>query len=118
MGDGTKKPIQDIQPGDQVIATNPETGQQETKTVTHTHVHNDTVTDLVIDGETITTTEDHPFWSVTDHQYEPANQLAPGEQVLAANGHTMTVAREDFEAAVKRIGWLYDMPTGYRRPVA
>ena len=49
------------------------------------------VTDLVIDGETITTTEDHPFWSVTDNQYEPANQLAPGEQVLAASGHTMTV---------------------------
>lgn len=38
--------------------------------------------------------------------------------LLHANGHTMTVAREDFEAAVKRIGWLYDMPTGYRRPVA
>ncbi|MCM2401430.1 NlpC/P60 family protein [Rhizobium sp. S153] len=37
--------------------------------------------------------------------------------LLHANGHTMTVAREDFDAAVKRIGWLYDMPTGYRRPV-
>ncbi len=37
--------------------------------------------------------------------------------LLHANGHTMTVAREDFEAAVKRIGWLYDLPTGYRRPV-
>ncbi|MFA7414047.1 MAG: NlpC/P60 family protein [Rhizobium sp.] len=38
--------------------------------------------------------------------------------LLHANGHTMTVAREDFEAAVKRIGWLYELPTGYRRPVA
>lgn len=38
--------------------------------------------------------------------------------LLHANGHTMTVAREDFEVAVKRIGWLYEMPTGYRRPVA
>ncbi|MET0438698.1 MAG: NlpC/P60 family protein [Devosia sp.] len=35
--------------------------------------------------------------------------------LLHANGHTMTVSRENFEAAVKRIGWLYDQPTGYRR---
>ncbi|MEZ2130252.1 MULTISPECIES: NlpC/P60 family protein [unclassified Sinorhizobium] len=39
------------------------------------------------------------------------------ETIIHANGHTMTVARENFEAAVKRIGWLYDQPTGYRRPV-
>jgi len=36
--------------------------------------------------------------------------------MIHANGHTMTVARENFEEAVKRIGWLYEMPTGYRRP--
>lgn len=35
--------------------------------------------------------------------------------LLHANGHTMSVAREDFEAAVARIGWLYQQPTGYRR---
>lgn len=38
------------------------------------------------------------------------------ETLLHANGHTMTVARENFESAVARIGWLYEMPTGYRRP--
>lgn len=37
------------------------------------------------------------------------------ETLLHANGHTMTVARENFEAAIKRIGWLYEQPTGYRR---
>lgn len=36
--------------------------------------------------------------------------------LVHANGHTMTVARENFEEAVKRIGWLYEMPTAYRRP--
>ncbi|TCL72019.1 NlpC/P60 family protein [Rhizobium sp. BK251] len=36
--------------------------------------------------------------------------------ILHASGHTMSVARENFEAAVKRIGWLYAQPTGYRRP--
>lgn len=37
------------------------------------------------------------------------------ETLLHANGHTMTVAREDFVGAVRRIGWLYSQPTGFRR---
>ncbi len=52
------------------------------------------------------------FWKGHAGIMEDENTL------LHANGHTMTVAREDFEAAVRRIGWLYDMPTGYRRPTA
>ncbi len=36
--------------------------------------------------------------------------------LLHANGHTMNVARENLDAAVERIGWLYNRPTGYRRP--
>jgi hypothetical protein len=39
------------------------------------------------------------------------------ETIIHATGHTMTVVRENFEAAIKRIGWLYEQPTGYRRPV-
>lgn len=39
------------------------------------------------------------------------------ETIIHANGHTMTVARENFVAAVERIGWLYQQPTGYRRPI-
>jgi cell wall-associated NlpC family hydrolase len=37
------------------------------------------------------------------------------ETMIHANGHTMTVARENFDAAVERIGWLYERPTAYRR---
>lgn len=37
------------------------------------------------------------------------------ETLLHASGHTMSVAREGFEEAVKRIGWLYEQPAGYRR---
>lgn len=36
--------------------------------------------------------------------------------ILHANGHTMSVAREGLDAAIERIGWLYEQPTGYRRP--
>ncbi|MBW6423516.1 C40 family peptidase [Rhizobium sp. XQZ8] len=41
--------------------------------------------------------------------------MEDAETLLHANGNTMSVARENFEAAVKRIGWLYEQPTGYRR---
>ena len=38
------------------------------------------------------------------------------ETIIHANGHTMTVARENFAAAITRIGYLYGLPTSYRRP--
>jgi cell wall-associated NlpC family hydrolase len=39
-----------------------------------------------------------------------------GSTILHANGHTMTVARERLDDAVRRIERLYGLPTGYRRP--
>ncbi len=95
MADGTKKPIEDIDVGDLVIATDPETGEQAAKAVEHVFVHDDTVIDLIVDGEVITTTEDHPFWSVTDQRFERADHLATGEQVLRANGTTATITELD-----------------------
>lgn len=35
--------------------------------------------------------------------------------LLHANGHTMSVARENLDEAIERIGWLYNQPTGFRR---
>ena len=92
MADGTKKPIEEIEIGDEVIATDPETGEQVAKKVEHVFVHEDTVTDLVIDGQVISTTEDHPFWSATDQRFERADQLAEGEKVLGADGRVLTVS--------------------------
>lgn len=92
MADGTRKPIEDVEVGDKVIATDPETGEQVTKKVEHVWVHDDTVSDLVIDGEVISTTEDHPFWSVTDQRFERADELSPGEKVLTADGREITVS--------------------------
>jgi cell wall-associated NlpC family hydrolase len=40
------------------------------------------------------------------------------ETIIHATGNTMTVVRENLEAAIKRIGWLYEQPTGYRRPIS
>lgn len=42
--------------------------------------------------------------------------MEDAETILHANGHTMSVARERLDEAIERIGWLYQQPTGYRRP--
>jgi hypothetical protein len=44
---------------------------------------------------TIRTTEDHPFWSETDHEFQRADVLSSGEFVLDASGCTVEVARID-----------------------
>lgn len=42
--------------------------------------------------------------------------MTDAAMLLHANGHTMTVASEPLAAAVERIGYLYAMPTLFRRP--
>ncbi|MBX3530907.1 MAG: C40 family peptidase [Rhizobiaceae bacterium] len=41
--------------------------------------------------------------------------MLDGENIIHANGHTMTVAREPLAAAVERIAYLYSKPVAYRR---
>ncbi len=91
MADGIYKAIKDIKPGEKVIATDPETGRQGAKTVLQTWVHDDTLMDLALEGGKITTTQDHPFWSVTDGRFERADHLAPGELVLSVGKRTVRV---------------------------
>ncbi|WP_460407308.1 RHS repeat-associated core domain-containing protein, partial [Actinophytocola sediminis] len=55
MADGTTRPIKDIDVGDQVLATDPKTGESGARTVTAVWKHQDTVLDLVTeDGATVT----------------------------------------------------------------
>ena len=93
MADGTKQPIEDVEVGDKVIATDPETGEQAAKRVERVFVHDDDLTDLALaDGTVLTTTEDHPYWSVDDQRFERADELSAGERVLGADGRTVRVS--------------------------
>ena len=93
MADGSQRPIDQVEVGDEVVASDPQTGEQGAREVVHTFVHEDTLVDLVLDdGTVLGTTEDHPFWSVTEQEFERADQLAAGERVLSADGSEVTVA--------------------------
>ena len=91
LADGTTKPIAEIEVGDEVLAADPVDGTQAGKPVEAVHVHDDALVDLIVDGAVIRTTEDHPFWSVTDQQFERADHLTPGEEVLTATGTTAII---------------------------
>jgi hypothetical protein len=92
MADGTTKPIADIKEGDQVLATDPETGETGPRTAKPVPVHDDTMLDLVTqDGAKITTTEDHPFYSETDRQWKRADQLDSDDILRTATGGSIKV---------------------------
>lgn len=108
MADGTHKPIEDVRVGDLIWATDPVTEVAGPRKVTHTWVHLDDLYPVEIDGVRLVTTEDHPFWSVTDRRWEDAQDLASGELVLNATGNTATVT-ESVETGRFEVGLAYNL---------
>jgi len=107
MADGSQKPIDQVQVGDQVVASDPETGEQAAEPVEQVFVHQDTLIELRLDGDVLTTTVNHPFWSVTDGEFERADQLSAGELVLAAGGSLVRV--EGLQHATAHVGTAYNL---------
>jgi len=99
MADGTRKPISQVEVGDSVLTEDPETGEHGPREVTKLWVHQDTVVDLEIDGDVVTTTEDHPFWNATDNEWQQAQQLDRGDKVRTADGTLATVGGLQFRTA-------------------
>lgn len=78
--------ISEIEVGDYVLAWNEETGETGYYEVTDTFSHHDPVlTELVIDGEWIETTPEHPFYTL-EEGWVPAGELKPGMHVRQADG--------------------------------
>ncbi|MEV0730194.1 LamG-like jellyroll fold domain-containing protein [Polymorphospora sp. NPDC050346] len=95
MADGSVRPIEDINIGDQVLATDPETGVTLAKPVTQLHRNTDhELTDLTIeteDGETtvLKTTQNHPFWDGDSGEWVDAAELkAEAQLATIGSGNT------------------------------
>ncbi|MFF4160310.1 RHS repeat-associated core domain-containing protein [Streptomyces sp. NPDC001678] len=92
MADGTQKPIKDVKIGDQVVATDPETGETAPRKVT-TLIQGDgqkQLVDLTTKSSTgtghLTATDGHPFWVPALHIWTPAAQLKPGQWLQTSTG--------------------------------
>ena len=99
-----QKAIENIQPGDKVLAADPETGRQEEKEVVRTFVkETDTLMHLRIGGEEIVTTENHPFY-VDGEGWVTAGELTEEDCVLDSEGCRLQVEEkyvEKLEESVK-----------------
>ena len=83
--DGSE-PIGEVDVGDTVLAYDPATGETEERAVTATSVHRDSeITRVLVDGETVVTTPDHPFLTA-GRGWVAAGDLRPGDELVSATG--------------------------------
>ncbi|MEX2980537.1 polymorphic toxin-type HINT domain-containing protein [Streptomyces sp. C36] len=97
LEDGSSEPIEDVETGDKVLATDPETGETTAREVVATFdtEHDKNFTDLTVktaDGAaSIIATNTHPFWETTEKTWIDAGNLRPGAHLRNPNGETLQV---------------------------
>ncbi|WP_434739682.1 LamG-like jellyroll fold domain-containing protein [Micromonospora sp. SH-82] len=97
MADGSSRPIEDVNVGDRVLATDPVAGRSEPKQVTRLHRNVDEdLTDLTVrdqDGRVtkVETTWHHPFWNDSKRKWTDAKDLKPGTRLLVRGKGAVTV---------------------------
>ncbi|MGC0422517.1 RHS repeat-associated core domain-containing protein [Embleya sp. AB8] len=92
LADGTHKPIQDIKPGDKVLATDPASGRSTPREVlkTFTTENDKDFADITVKTDqgnaSLTATTNHPFWAPDLKQWVHAGNLAPGRWLQTSQG--------------------------------
>ena len=94
MADHHATPIETVQVGDQVVATDPGTGETAARPVTalirHSGPHR--MVDVGFgDGTRIVATDHHPFWDVTTGRFVDATDLHVGDRVRGSDGAALAV---------------------------
>jgi intein/homing endonuclease len=105
MADGTRRPIEDIEVGDMVLATDPETGERGPRRVIDTIV-GDGVKELVdveVRGAVVTATDLHPFWVDDRGEWVDAGDLEVGDELTASDGTTVVVEGVGERVEVRRV---------------
>ena len=75
--------------GDMVFAHDPETGMSGPREVLATWPRMDTLVEFEVGASTVTTTEDHEFWNVTDQAWQETQHIDAGDLLLTADGATV-----------------------------
>ena len=89
--------IETIQPGEQVWAADPVTGEVELKSVVRTFINeSEELVHVHVAGEEIITTPNHPFW-VPEKGWTSAIQLRAGDILVLLNGEYVVVEKIQHE---------------------
>ena len=92
-----EKPIEKVQAGDYVWASDPETGEVGLKQVVKTFVNETThVTKITVNGEEITSTQTHPYY-VADKGWVLAGNLRAGDILVMLNGEHVVLEQVQHE---------------------
>ncbi|WP_228473087.1 polymorphic toxin-type HINT domain-containing protein [Streptomyces cyaneochromogenes] len=97
LADKSARDIEDVEVGDEVLATDPETGETGPRKVTRLIVTKDDklfneLSIATADGiEKLTATYEHPFWSPSERSWVEAGDLKPGMTLLTDEGDTVIV---------------------------
>ncbi len=95
--------IDKIKAGDKVISTDPDTLETSEKTVLETYVRQvDKLVHIVINGEEIVTTDNHPFY-VQGRGFIEAGKLLVEDKLVSVNGDNLFVEKyriEEFDELV------------------
>jgi hypothetical protein len=89
MATGSIKAIKDVKIGDQVVATDPQTGKRFVRKVLAVHLNHDrALTDLTVrvngHDAVIHTTQHHPFWDQTQNMWVNASDLILSDKLRTA----------------------------------
>ena len=117
MADGTTRPIEEVDPGDQVLADDPlddlpaqvqtVVGRSSSTTRTWTTVEIDQDGDGIADGE-ITSTPNHLIWT-EDGVWEEAVELEVGDRLLSADGSWLEVTNVQSNTVEEEITFDLDV---------
>ncbi|MFI6761194.1 polymorphic toxin-type HINT domain-containing protein [Micromonospora sp. NPDC050417] len=125
LADGTRKPIEKLTTGDAVLSTDPKARisapRKITATITGSGIRALVEITVDLDGNagdatgTITATHNHPFWTPDSGAWTDADELAPGQALLTAEGNEVEVeaiSTRTEQATVHNIS-VYDLRTYY-----
>ncbi|WP_218015778.1 polymorphic toxin-type HINT domain-containing protein, partial [Saccharomonospora azurea] len=113
LADGRVKPVEEVEVGDRVWATDPETGEEGPRTVVAT-ITSSGIKELVeitvdIDGAdgdkttTVVATAEHPFWVDDQGRWLNANALTPGNDLRSADGDQFQVLSLESRTESRRV---------------
>ncbi|MFX4294511.1 polymorphic toxin-type HINT domain-containing protein [Streptomyces bohaiensis] len=110
MADGTTMAIEDLSVGDEILATDPETGETGPRTVT-AEITGEGEKVLVgvsvadADGNThkITATDGHPFWLPDEDEWTKAADLTAGDRLLSSTGLPVVVVDTDTNTGIATV---------------
>ncbi|MEV5971647.1 polymorphic toxin-type HINT domain-containing protein [Streptomyces sp. NPDC051921] len=98
MADGSTRKIEDVELGDKITVTDPETGETTVREVAGTIVTEDdkhfvdlTISTQAGNAATLVSTTTHPFWVPLENQWIEAGDLHPGMTLRTSSGDTVTL---------------------------